>query len=70
VNEFHTAVQKYTTSYYYINKKKCTIQRQLSVRTLRHLAECRRRGLGGTPAVVERGDLDTGVMGVDMFRSA
>jgi hypothetical protein len=26
--------------------------------------------LGGTPAVVERGDLDAGVMGVDMFRSA
>jgi hypothetical protein len=46
------------------------LQRQLSVRTLRHLAECRRRGLGGTPAVVERGDLDAGVMGVDMFRSA
>ena len=46
------------------------LQRQLSVRSLRHLAECRRRGLGGTPAVVERGDIDAGVMGVDMFRSA
>ena len=45
------------------------LQRQLSVRTLRHLAECRRRGLGGAPAVVERGDLDVGIMGVDMFRS-
>jgi len=26
--------------------------------------------VGGATAVVERGDLDAGVMGVDMFRSA
>jgi hypothetical protein len=43
------------------------LQRQLSVRTLRHVAECRRRLLGGPPAAELRGDLDVGVMGFSEF---
>ena len=44
------------------------LQRQLAGRILRHLqAVRRRRPGGGPPAMVARGDLNMGVMGLDLF---
>ena len=46
------------------------VQRQLAGRILRHLqAVRRRRPGGGPPAMVARGDLNMGVMGLDLFGS-
>jgi hypothetical protein len=45
------------------------LQRQLAGRILRHLQEVRRRHSGGPPAMAARGDLNMGVMGLDLFGS-
>jgi hypothetical protein len=44
-----------------------TLQRQLSGRAIRHLAECRKRQLGGPPAMAAAGQLGVGALGIDLY---
>jgi hypothetical protein len=46
------------------------LQRQLSGRAIRHLAECRRRQAGGPPAMMAAGELLVGALSMDLFDDA